>query len=82
MSVKMYDNIEDIEHYRLRIPLSGGKAGKGHAKTSNVQVLNTKKGTLEKLFSFKTGDYLLKLKALNKAREYCLTTLGNKVVSQ
>lgn len=73
MAVKMYVQIECIGPYKLRCPLSGGKAGKGRAKTSNVQVFNTNSGMIEKQCLFTVGDPLSKAAAIEKAKAYCLT---------
>lgn len=48
-----------------RIPTSGGKAGKGHNKTSGVQVLRD--GLLIKNFRFTVGDDESRDNALLKA---------------
>lgn len=59
----------------LRIPLSGGKAGKdvngiSRAKTSNIQVYNKYFGRLYAQFSFKRHDQVSKEKAIERAKIY------------
>ena len=66
----MYDIIERIGGYTVRIPLSGGKAGRGHAKTSNVQVVGWSPPYM-KLFLFKTNNNESKADAIKKAIEHC-----------
>ena len=55
--------------------MSGGKAGKGKNATSSVQVFNASTNCVEKLFRFKTSDYLSKTTAINKAGNYSLRLL-------
>lgn len=50
----------------IRIPTSGGKAGKGHNKTSTVQVMDG--NMLVKQFRFKVGDSESYRKAREKAK--------------
>lgn len=67
MKVKMYETVGRTGDYHLRVPLSGGKAGKGHAKTSNVQVFDSMERMIVKRFSFKVNDFVSKKKAVDEA---------------
>jgi len=68
----MYENIATVNGLLLRMPLSGGKAGKGHAKTSNVQIMAcSKNGSIRiKQFQFKTKVWGSKEIAIQKARVF------------
>lgn len=50
------------------LPKSGGKAGKGHNKTSNFQVRNGCQ--ILKQFRFKVGDFASRDSALVKAQAF------------
>ncbi len=65
------ETIKKIGIYRIRRPLSGGKAGKNGNITSNVQIINIQSMCLEKQFSFKMNDTNSFLKARQKAFDYC-----------
>jgi hypothetical protein len=68
MPVKMYTHLQTVDGFIMRIPLSGGKAGRGLAKTSNVQVY--KPGVCLKNFRFKIGDAISRQSAIDKAKDY------------
>lgn len=55
--------------WKLRKPLSGGKAGRGHARTSNVQAVNFKQHKL-KNFRFFVGNHDSYTTAVRKAIIY------------
>ena len=51
---------------------TGGKAGKGHNKTSTVQILDMECSTILKQFRFYVKDTVSKLKAFKKAKAFVL----------
>lgn len=57
--------IKRIEDYVLYRPESGGKAGKGHNKTSSIQVRQGDR--MVRQYRFKVNDYESCLKAIEKA---------------
>ena len=57
----------------VRIPTSGGKAGKGNAKTSTVQVVDG--NFLVKQFRFVVADPESKQRAMQKAWQYIHTAV-------
>jgi hypothetical protein len=57
--------IGEHESFEIFVPTSGGKAGKGLANTSNVQV--RRNGVIVKQFRFKCDDEESRKAALRKA---------------
>jgi len=65
--------------YCLRVPMSGGKAGKGHNKTGTVQVLRLDPDymTLLKSFRFLVASQESRLKVYASARSWIDSRIAN-----
>lgn len=61
--------LAEYKGYTITVPTSGGKAGKGYAKTSNVQVRD-RQFCIPKMFQFNVGDAESIRAAARKAREW------------
>lgn len=57
-----------LNGYKIRLPTSGGKAGKGRNRTSTVQVL--KDGCLKAQFRFLVDDINSYHLAMQKAKDF------------
>ena len=60
--------IATINGFEIHLPTSGGKAGKGHAKTSTIQI--RKDNVIVKQFRFVIADLDSKNKAIGAAKKY------------
>lgn len=62
--------IGEYRGYEFHLPTSGGKAGKGHAKTSNIQV--RKDSCILRQFRFRVDDPADRKRAADAAKKYVL----------
>jgi len=60
--------IAEMNGYEFHLPTSGGKAGKGHQKTSTIQV--RKANCIVKQFRFYVDDTESMKVAVGKAKEF------------
>ena len=60
--------IAEMNGYECHLPTSGGKAGKGHQKTSTIQV--RKDNRIVKQFRFTIDDNESRKAAVAKAKEF------------
>lgn len=67
--------IADYKGYEIHFPTSGGKAGKGHQKTSTIQVMEPNRfsgGHMLKIaFRFTMADANSRQSAIKRAKEFC-----------
>jgi hypothetical protein len=62
--------IGELNGYEFHVPTSGGKAGKGHQKTSTIQVRAG--SVIVKQFRFVVADQGSRDRAIRKAKDYVL----------
>lgn len=60
--------IAEYNGFEFHIPTSGGKAGRGHNRTSTLQI--RRDGCIKKQFRFVVADLSSRLAAYEKARRY------------
>lgn len=63
------EKIIDYQGYEWHQPMSGGKAGSGHNKTSSIQVRDGQ--MVVKNVRYKMGDKDSLLKAMDKVKAWC-----------
>jgi hypothetical protein len=60
--------IAEINGFEIHVPTSGGKAGKGNAKTSTIQI--RKDNVIVKQFRFVVADIGSKNRAIGAAKKF------------
>lgn len=80
--VVMYKRVTEIGDFILRIPLSGGKAGRGFAKTSNVQVIDSKNSIIKRRFKFIANNFASERDAVKSAIHYAQDLLIQSIIKQ
>lgn len=60
--------IANLQHYEIHLPTSGGKAGRGYAKTSTLQVRFD--SCIVKQFRFVIGDARSRKLATKKVKQW------------
>ena len=63
--------IAALNGYEVHLPTSGGKAGKGKAKSGSIQV--RRDSCIVKQFRFRWADKASRLNAIRAARKFMLT---------
>lgn len=66
----------ELNGFEVHLPESGGKAGKGHNKTSTIQL--RRDGCIVKQFRFVVDSQTSRVSAMRAAKEYALTPPANE----